>query len=257
MEKVLVKGAGQSIRLADGQNCDDSAFYMLLDALDISAFPATGEGPALQEYQDATELARQRFFERPFFAVDGKRWSEIPNPRGSLAHYALMPGAYNPPHEGHFGIAEEVQYDLNKTVVFEVTAQPPHKEALTVQQLLQRAKLLQSYNRIFTQKEPLYLDKARAFPKMPLILGADAMVRMLDPKWGLDIKDLLGSFYELGTKLFIVGREINGVFTTCDDILNDIKANHPFNVWASARIIMLPIKGEWNISSTEIRNKSL
>ena len=103
----------------------------------------TGDGPALQEYQDATELARQRFFERPFFAVDGKRWSEIPNPRGSLAHYALMPGAYNPPHEGHFGIAEEVQYDLNKTVVFEVTAEPPHKEALTVQQLLQRAKLLQ------------------------------------------------------------------------------------------------------------------
>lgn len=256
-ERVLVKGAGQNFRLSDGQICDDSAFYMLLDALDIGAFPANSDGPALQEYQDATELAKQRFFERPFFSANGKRTAEIPNPRNTHELYALMPGAYNPPHEGHFGMAEEVQYAFHKSVVFEVTAEPPHKDALTVQQLLQRAKLLQGRDRVFTQKEPFYIDKARAFPKMPLVLGADAMVRMLDPKWGLDIKEMLGSFYEMGTKLFIVGREVNGVFTTCENILDDIKTNHPFNVWASARIIMLPIKGEWNVSSTEIRNKTL
>jgi len=256
-EKVLLKGLGQVARHSDGDACNDSAFYMMLDALGISAFPVDDSGPPLQEYQDATEFAKERFFARPFFAANGKRFAEVPNPRGTNELYALMPGAYNPPHEGHFGIAEEVQYAFHKSVLFEVTAEPPHKNALTVQQLLQRAKLLQGRDRIFTQKEPFYIDKARAFPKMPLVLGADAMVRMLDPKWGLDVKEMLGSFYEMGTKLFIVGREVNGVFTTCENILDDIKANHPFNVWASARIIMLPIKGEWDISSTEIRNKTL
>lgn len=256
-EKVLLKGLGQMARHSDGDACNDSTFYMMLDALGISAFPADDSGPPLQEYQDATELAKERFFARPFFAANGKRFAEVPNPRGTNELYALMPGAYNPPHEGHFGIAEEVQYAFHKSVLFEVTAEPPHKDALTVQQLLQRAKLLQGRDRIFTRKEPFYIDKAKAFPKMPLVLGADAMVRMLDPKWGLDIKEMLGTFYEMGTKLFIVGRDVDGVFTTCENILDDIKTNHPFNVWASARIIMLPIKGEWHVSSTEIRNKSL
>jgi cytidylyltransferase-like protein len=252
-QKTLVKGAGSVLRIADGRSCNDSAFYMLLDVLGISAFPADADGPALQEYKDNTELAKQRFFERPFFTANGKR---LPKPTLGSA-FALMPGAYNPPHEGHIGVAEEVNLTYHKRVVFEVTAEPPHKEALTVQQLLQRAKLLQGHDRLFTRKEPFYIDKARAFPKTPLILGADAMVRILDPKWGLDIGEMFGQLYELGTKLYVSGREIDGTFTTCENILDDIKAKQPFNVWASARIVMLPVKGEWNVSSTEIRNKSL
>jgi hypothetical protein len=88
-----------------------------------------------------------------------------------------------------------------------------------------------------------------------MILGADAMVRMLDPKWGLDIGAMLDEFYNLNTKLFISSREIDGNLKTCENILDDIKANYPFKVWASAQVIMKPLKGEWNISSTELRNK--
>jgi hypothetical protein len=57
--------------------------------------------------------------------------------------------------------------------------------------------------------------------------------------------------------LFVAGREVNGVMTTCDDILKDIKANHPFKVWATAQVVMKPLEGEWNISSTELRNKKI
>jgi hypothetical protein len=160
-----------------------------------------------------------------------------------------MPGAFNPPHQGHFGIAANLLDEHGKVVVFETTAEPPHKEALSVQQLLQRSKLLQGYDRIFTRKLPFYLDKVRAFPGISLALGADAMVRMLDPKWGLDIPQMLEEFYQLGTKLYVSGREVDGKFTTLKDIADSL----PSNQIDMFERISIPVYGQWDISSSQLR----
>jgi len=238
------KGVGEEVRKLDGEAVDSLGFLLMMNTI----FDTTS--PLLKEYTDTSALARHRFMSRPFFLANGKRSSVLPEGR-----YALYPGAYNPPHEGHFGVAKAAMDDYNYKTVFEITAEPPHKDALTVQQLLQRAKLLQGHDRLFTAKLPFYLDKARVFKNTPLILGADAMVRMLDPKWGLDIGEMFSAFYDFGTKLFVAAREVNGQLMSCEDILADIKTKHSFSVWASAQIVMKPLKGEWNISSTELRTK--
>jgi nicotinamide mononucleotide (NMN) deamidase PncC len=243
--KVLEKGLGPQARKEDGAEADDMGWCTLLDTLDLKV-----SNPYFH-YEDKTEMARERFFLRPFFAANGMRMATMPDEK----KYALYPGAYNPPHEGHFGVAKAAMDDYSYRTVFEVTSDPPHKDTLTVQQLLQRAKLLGGYDRLFTAKLPFYLDKARLYKRKPLILGADAMVRMLDPKWGLDAGDMFNAFYDFGTKLFVAAREVDGQMTTCDNILDDIKTKLPFKVWASARIVMKPLKGEWDISSTELRNK--
>lgn len=240
------KAVGEAAREEQGHWCDE---FGIATILECAAKPEQKYLHSV-DFKDASQLAHDRFMARPFFGANGKRLNNLPEGR-----YALYPGAYNPPHEGHFGVAKAAMDDYNYKAVFEVTAEPPHKDALTVQQLLQRAKLLQGHDRLFTAKLPFYLDKARKYQKKPLILGADAMVRMLDPKWGLDAGEMFGAFYDFGTKLFVASREVNGVMTSCEDILDDIKTNHPFKVWASARIVMMPLKGEWNISSTEIRSK--
>lgn len=245
-EVVLEKGVGEEKRTQDGEASDSLGFHLMMNTI----FDTTS--PLLKEHKDTSAVARDRFMARPFFAANGKRLAKLPDER-----YALYPGAYNPPHEGHFGVAKAAMDDYNYKAVFEVTAEPPHKDALTVQQLLQRAKLLRGYDRLFTAKLPFYLDKARVYQKKPLILGADAMVRMLDPKWGLDAGEMFAAFYDFGTKLFVASREVDGVMTTCDEILDDIKTKFPFKVWASARIVMKPLNGEWNISSTELRKKLL
>lgn len=245
--KILEKGTGESKRRDDGKTCDTLSFFLLLEAIGIAETDSV-----LKFTADAAELARNRFFLRPFFAANGKRLGDMPKGK-----YALMSGAFNPPHEGHFGVADAAMDKYHQKAVFEVTADPPHKDALTVQTLLQRAKLLQGRDRLFTTQLPFYIDKARKYPGRPLILGADAMIRMLDPKWGLDIGDMLAGFYDLGTKIYVSGREIDGNFTTCENIIDDIQVKHPFKDWASARIVMKPLKGEWNISSTELRKKLL
>lgn len=241
-QKILEKGTGAGVRAHDGMAADDLGFFMLVDALGISAFD-----PPVRQYEDATEKAKARFFARPFFNAVGQRFATLPQSK----HWALMSGAYNPPHEGHFGTAGSVLEDFHRNVVFEVTAEPPHKAAMTVQDLLQRAKLLQRKDRLFTKKNPLYLDKARAYPGTPLVMGADAMVRMLDPKWGLDIATMLNQFKELNTELYICGRTIGSKFVTWQDIKDSLPADQAALFVEIAR----PVSGHWDISSTDIRNK--
>lgn len=246
---ALEKDAGSAARLHDGEMCNDMGWFLMIDSLAINETEFTHPDHPYQ-YHDTSALAKVRFFERPFFAANGKRLANMPCNK----HIALMPGAYNPLHEGHLGTAQNVMDEYGRTVVYEVTAEPPHKEGLSVQLLLQRAKLLQGYDRLFTRKEPFYLDKARAFPGIPLVLGADAMVRMLDPKWGIDLKEMFKEFRKLETKLLIAGRTIGDKFVTVDDISKDLRLADP-HVWGYAQSVMLPISGRFDISSTELRGK--
>ncbi len=241
LHHTFEKGVGLAQRVQDGKECDAWGMWMIQDAANIVNYTNA---------TDATELARKRFFERPFFAANGKRLATLP----MNSRLAIMSGAFNPPHEGHTSVAEHVMDQYGKTVVYEVTAVPPHKEAMTVQALLQRAKLLNGVDRIFTKGSPLYLDKARAFPGVPLVLGADAMVRMLDPKWGVEPHELLNEFNKLNTKLLVSGRLIDGKFVSYLDVLDFINKKDPQLV-DLALDVFKPVYGRVDISSTELRNK--
>ncbi len=253
--QMIDKGVGEFKRQQDGSLCNDLAFTVLTDALGLAEF-ANDDGRPTKEYQDASGLAKERFFARPLFMANGKRLAEIPHdPKHYYRYnpYALMPGAYNPPHEGHFGTAEAMLKEHGMSVIFEVTAEPPHKDALSLQQLLQRAKMLQGYNRIFTRKEPFYIDKARTFTGIALVLGADAMVRMLDPKWGIDTQTMFKEFSSLHSRLFIGGRDIDGKFVTRDSIEKIL----PEDQQALFHYLTKSVSGKWDISSTELRKRLL
>lgn len=242
--KILVKGEGIEQRKLDGQLCANITFDVMLDAIDSDVYNMNFS------YKDNIDLAKSRFFDRPFFTSNGKRLATLP----ANKHQALMPGAYNPPHEGHLGTAQNVMDEYGRSVIFEVTAIPPHKDPLSVQELLKRAKLLKGHDRFFTRQEPLYLDKARAFPGIPIVLGADAMVRMLDPKWGTPLKPMFQEFIKLNTKLLIAGRMVGDKFVTCEDVLRNLLVQDP-HAWGFAQSVMMPVSGRFDISSTELRNK--
>jgi len=241
---TLTKGIGKQKRIEDGIWCDEAVICAALEG-----YAEPNHMLHSLQFEDATDLAKERFFARPFFAANGKRFATLTESN----RWAIMPGAYNPPHEGHFGTAKQLGEDYGNQVVFEVTAEPPHKGALSVQDLLKRTKLLQGHNRIFTLKVPFYLDKARAFPGCPLVMGADAMIRMLDPKWGLNIKDMFEEFEERYTTLYIAGRTVDGNFTTREDIIKMLSPELKRLYLAVTR----PVRGHWDISSTELRNKLL
>lgn len=245
--KTFEKGVGLSRRQLDGEECDDLGAFLLIDTLGIAT--SNFSFSDYLSYKDATDLAQARFFRYPFFSSNGKRLKTVPKSQ----HWALMPGAYNPPHEGHFGTADQVLNEYNRRVIFEITAEPPHKDTLSIQDLLKRAKLLQGHDRFFTRQEPLYIDKARSFPGVPLVMGADSMLRMLDSKWGVDLVDSFEEFKDLKTTLYVAGRTVNGKFITREDLLEDISPE----LHGLFDLVTKSVGGHWDISSTELRKKLL
>ena len=225
---VLEKGTGAARRAVDG----DWADMLGLDALAI-ALGESNEG-AEQKLADVSGQARSQFFARPFFTSAGKRSPEAEiNWKGQ----ALFPGAFNPPHAGHFGIANE-----GGPAVFAITANPPHKEALSLSEMLRRAALLEGHNRLFTEGDALYAEKARRFPGIPILIGVDACLRMLGPQWGVPLEPLLEVFEARGTRFRVAnrGEGIEAVWRMVPD---------------RARYLFTSLSGEWSGSSTEIRAK--
>lgn len=255
----LIKGVGEHRRYLDGGSCDDVGFYMLLDTLGVGINPegTTAEaGFHMLHCEDATEKALARFMLRPVFLMDGKRYPNL----DSLSKFGLMPGAFNPPHEGHFGMADSFYKETNIRPVFEISAKTPHKEPLKVQDMLKRAKMLRGRDVIFTVGLPYYLDKAKAYPGKPFVVGADAMVRMLDPKWGMDITDMLYEFLSLKTKFYVAERLINGKEVEAADIVEEV-ADFLTEEYDETNLdlaydLIEDLEGRWDISSTDIRNKA-
>ena len=191
---LLEKGTGVDRRALDGHAADEAALRVLFDAAGLARDAAV---------EDWSVTARERFFARPYWDEHGRRFPESEVPRD----VALFPGAFDPPHEGHLALAASG----GVPAAFAVCASPPHKPALAMGDLLARAKLLRGQRRLFTEGDPLYLDKARRFPGRTFLIGVDALSRMLDPRWGTPVEPMLEEFQRLEARFRVAGRLVDGV----------------------------------------------
>lgn len=203
------------------------------------------------------EFAKQRILARPYFCADGTRKEESAIISNNTVFY---PGAFNPPHEGHFKgatAALEVNNFQDVELVFSTTINPPHKTSLTPAEMLQRACMMKGHNFLLTENDPLYVDKAARFPGAHFIIGADALQRMLDSSWGVDCEELLNRFEQLKTHFLVLGRVVNGEYMIGSDILsNHMKAvgkEHAY--WQRWILLVHTVFGfRLDISSTQLRN---
>jgi len=255
-QAVLAKGAGATYRLHDNGVCGLLAIDLLAQSLDVDLIGLPGRahfGQATHGYQ----LARDRFFLHPFFTDNGKRMDALESDEQySMDYSALMPGAFNPPHDGHFGAADAMWRVFGHRVIFEITTNPPHKAELSVQDMLQRAKALQGYDCLFTKDLPLYLDKVKAFPEVPLVMGADAMIRLLDPKWGKSPGDTIEELSQSQTKIYVASRQVDGKLMDVKQVLDGISNQLTERQQMFGRLRFRDLPGQWDISSTQLRKDS-
>ncbi len=233
----LAKGSGAAQREADGRTCDLLGLNALLEATGASPLP-TDLSPSST---DAGELARRRLLQHPFFAIDGHRLqapAELPP--------ALFPGAFDPPHFGHLAMARTFEAAVGRRPAFHVTLDPPHKPALGTAQTLQRAKLLRGHDRFFSLGDPLYIDKARRWPGAQILMGLDALERMLDPRW-CPVAPMMDEFLALGTRFYVVARGVDEASPWLDKLALPPR-------W---RALFTALPGRYDVSSTELREKSL
>lgn len=236
-ERVLEKANDPSTlaRLQDGHVTDAIGIRALLEAVG-EPFP---DAPEVHAY-DATDIAYDAFWAHPVFTRGGQRVS-LPDAKVD----AIFPGAFNPPHHGHFGMAKGFFDVAHLEATFHITAVTPHKALLTVADMLQRAKMLEGHQRMFTRNDPLYVDKAERFPTRPIILGGDALERMLDPKWGPTPAELSNAFARTGTHLYVPETRLMGG--------RELKTS---DLTLPPGLVVKLIPGRWDISSSELRAKA-
>jgi len=237
-ERVLEKSSEPAVlaRLLDGAVADSIGVLALLEAVGEPMNLA----PEAKSY-DGSPVAAEAFWSHPMFMRDGSRCDV-----STVEVEALFPGAFNPPHHGHFGMAAAFRTATRLEPTFHITAVTPHKAPLGIAEMLQRAKLLEGYNRMFTMNDPLYLDKAMCFPGRPILIGVDALERMLDPQWGVPPEILGSEFARLGTQFYVPEtRTIRGREIRMTELVLPVG------------LVVNPISGSWNISSSDLRATSV
>ena len=127
---------------------------------------------------------------------------------------------------------------MGREVTFTITANPPHKERLSVTDMLQRAKLLKGNDVLFSEGDPLYIDKAQRHGN-DMIIGVDALERMLT--WdGANPKEVIQAFQDLKVRFLVIGREMTGRgFVELKDLISD------GTITEGAYTTFVPIEGRW------------
>lgn len=242
----LAQGKGEMLRASQDRIASDLGAEMILHLAGrlegFASFPGR-----IEFSREAQKDFLNVFMSRPYHTKDGERLKRVYFNEIS-EECVLIPGTFNPIHSGHDSLANAAMIATGgRTPVLTITIDPPHKDSLTIQDLLHRSALLKGQNVFYSQGDPLFIDKARSHPGVPFAIGADTMDRMLDPKW-CPVEPMLEEFHNLGTKFYVRGRIVNGEFLYRDNVANKWKLNEK----DGSLFIHMP--GRCDISSTEIRN---
>lgn len=231
---TLDKREGMESREVDGYTCDLIGLNAILTVLGLSPVKieinvSSGFNWDIYNLQPAEhsipeKRLRELFFQYPIFEPDGTRWKTLQSRIGFPAK-VFLPGSFNPIHAVHRVMTKTFEERYHKPVMLMITADCVHKDPLLVNDLLERAAMMRlerwrgaPRTLIFTQNDPLFIDKARNMPGSWFLIGADTMIRLLEPKWyskdnacgKSKMIEMLGEFRRLDTKFLVFGRRIPG-----------------------------------------------
>ena len=242
----LPKGTGEAQRSIDGQLADRLGVHALLAALGLAGQDGGAPGVEVSRRELPEAELHAMVYRRPVFGPGDSREKILGTERCDLV---LLPGSFDPCHGGHQMIADAVERQYSRRVAYAVTADPVHKPSLRAVDLLDRvASVRVGAGRtrpiVLTERDPLFIEKARQFPGAGIALGVDALVRMLDPSWGPNVGEMLETFRALGTRFYVVGRSVDGRWMTLAGV----------PIPNAYRGLFEPVEGRHDVSSTELRS---
>lgn len=243
-----------SVRNSHGQECDSFGLGLLqyaiigTDSVRWSRRPGT-------EPKACDERVKELAMARPVFMPSGQRCGSF-----SLPVVVAFPGSFNPPHEGHHHMASEVEFWHSVNVVYQINIDSPHKGTLTGVEILARAAYFRA-DRFkapralkFTVEQPLFTDKVKYGGSFDLVMGADTLERVLDPKWGPSTEEVLATFERFGVKIYLFDRFVKEGDSERSIEAQEVVSNLP-EKYRLPSIGMFEYMGRSkSVSSTDIRN---
>ena len=147
-----------------------------------------------------------------------------PSPPGddTPAADVIFPGAFNPLHEGHLRMAAVAQQLVRSPVEFELSIQNVDKPPLDYTEIAQRAGQFNAPQALWLTCAARFVDKSAIFPGATLIVGADTLLRIADPRYyGNDLdacRAAIETFANRSCRFLVFGRSGRAGFQTLSDL---------------------------------------
>jgi hypothetical protein len=135
---------------------------------------------------------------------DGRARGAAPRP------VLVLPGSFNPVHEGHWRLAEAAARQTGREAVFELTVRNADKPPLADEEVRWRLAQFGWRAPLWLTRAPTFVEKARLFPGATFVVGADTAARVVEPRFYGDSEarmiEALAEFASLGCGFLVAGR---------------------------------------------------
>ena len=139
---------------------------------------------------------------------NGARIADAPSPR------FLLPGSFNPLHDGHRGMFAAATRRLGPGGAFELSVTNVEKAALTDDEVMRRLVAFEGYHPLWLTRAPTFVEKARLFPGAVFVVGADTAARIVQPRFYAESADrmrsALAEIRAAGCSFLVAGRVDGG-----------------------------------------------
>jgi hypothetical protein len=108
---------------------------------------------------------------------DGQMMLSAPPPA------VLLPGSFNPVHEGHMALARVAEELRQQPVAFEISVTNVDKPPLTGETVRRRLAQFAWKSPVELTRAPKFVDKSRLFPRCTFVIGADTAERLFPLKY--------------------------------------------------------------------------
>ena len=136
---------------------------------------------------------------------------------------AVLPGAFNPLHDGHRAMRDDAEARLGRRVAYELSIANVDKPQLDYVDLKPRLAQFDA-NRLVITNAPTFVDKARSLGgDVTFVVGADTISRIAEPRYygSPAARDAaLAELSAAGCKFLVYGRvDESGRFQALDDLV--------------------------------------
>lgn len=103
----------------------------------------------------------------------------------------LLPGAFNPLHEGHRRLAQVSARMTGLPPAYELSILNVDKPPLAIDEVRRRMKQFQWLAPLWLTRSPTFVEKARLFPGVTFVVGVDTAERIVDSRYyGNDVAQM-------------------------------------------------------------------